>query len=113
MTKGRIRKGPALGARRTVNPKTNGRRREQVVGRTALALVVMVVAAAAAVVVVVAAAAAAVAAAVGGAAVADEGEARAGDRRLPNSFKHGIHLCPCNASRTTPIIKRYIIKRYL
>ena len=110
MTKGRIRKGPALGARRTVNPKTNGRRREQVVGRTTLALVVMVVAA---VVVVVAAAAAAVAAAVGGAAVADEGEARAGDRRLPNSFKHGIHLCPCNASRTTPIIKRYIIKRYL
>ena len=98
MTKGRIRKGPALGARRTVNPKTNGRRREQVVGRTALALVVMVVVAAAAAVV---------------AAVADEGEAGAGDRRLPNSFKHGIHLCPCNASRTTPIIKRYIIKRYL
>ena len=108
MTKGRIRKGPALGARRTVNPRTNGRRREQVVGRTALALVVMVVAAAAAVVVVVAAAAAAVVA-----AVADEGEAGAGDRRLPNSFKHGIHLCPCNASRTTPIIKRYVIKRYL
>ena len=110
MTKGRIRKGPALGARRTVNPKTNGRRREQVVGRTRLALVVMVVAAAAAVVVVVVVAAAAAAVV---AAVADEGEAGAGDRRLPNSFKHGIHLCPCNASRTTPIIKRYIIKRYL